>query len=310
MNGKTRNDALSRRIYRSRYEYLFLLPALISVAVFCYRPMIGVIMAFQNYTPRGGLLNSEWVGLAHFQNFLTNRNFYNALKNTMVISVLGFLVGFPLPIVLALMFSEVRFIRFKKITQTVSYLPHFISWVIISGVLYKILNHDYGSVNLLIVALGGKPIDFLKDKDFFIPMLITVSIWKELGWNSIIYLAAITGVDVQLYEAATVDGAGRFKKIFYITLPGIYPTIALLLILSAGSIFGSAYTSFDAIFNLRNPYVADAANVLEYYIYREGIYNRNFSYATAVGMALSIVSFSCVFTANSISRKLQGYGVF
>lgn len=307
---RTKLKNLLREIIRNRTIYIFLLPALISVVVFNYRPMVGVVMAFQDFTPKGGLFNSPWVGLKHFIKFLTNPDFYSALKNTLSINFLGLLIGFPMPIILAIMLNELRPGKYKKFSQTVSYLPHFISWVIIAGMMYKLLNYDAGSLNILIRSLGGQPIDFLKRIDFFWPILISLTIWKELGWNSIIYLASISSIDQELYEAASVDGASRLRKLFSITLPGIAPTIGLLLILSAGNLVMHGGASFDAVFNLRNAYVADAANVLDYYTYREGVYYRNFSYATAIGLALSFTSLLLVLGANRLSRKFRGYGAF
>ena len=289
--------------------YLFLLPAFITVILFNYRPMVGVLMAFQNYTAKGGLFGSEWVGLAQFRSFLSNPEFYRALKNTLLLNFYMIIIGFPLPIIFALMLNEIGGAAFKRITQTITYLPHFISWVIIAGMIYRMLDTDTGSLSALIRLFNnGKNIPLLRDERYFRPMLVTVNIWKELGWNSIIYLAAIAGLDPQLFEAAIVDGAGRLKRLWHITLPGIAPTIFLLLILNIGSLVTGGH--FDAVYSMQNPYIIGNASIIEYYVYMQGIFKQQFSYATAVGLSQSLVCLLLVFGSNALSRRFRGEGAF
>jgi len=298
-----------RSIKRNKIFYLFLIPALATVGTFSYPAMYGVVMAFQNFTAGGGYFGSEWVGLEHFRTFLRDPNFYNALRNTLLLNFYAIAFGFPAPIIFALLLNEMRGILFKRVTQTITYLPHFISWVIIAGMIYRMFDTHTGSITALIRFFNnGQNIPILRDPSFFRPMVVAFSIWKGLGWNSIIYLAAISGIDPQLYEAATVDGAGRIRKIWNITLPGIMPTIILLLILTAGSIAGDGW--FDAVFNLQNPYTVSRASTLGYFTYREGIFFQRFSYATAIGLTQAVVAFTLVFSANALSRKVRGEGAF
>ena len=300
---------LLRDIRKNAVFYVFLIPAFVTVILFNYRPMVGVLMAFQNFTAKGGLFGSEWVGMTHFESFLTNPEFYLSLKNTLLINLYMIIIGFPLPIIFALMLNEIGGIAFKRVTQTITYLPHFISWVIIAGMVYRMLDSDTGSVTALIRLLNnGRNIPLLRDGKFFRPMLISISIWKELGWNSIIYLAAISGLDPQLYEAATVDGAGRLRRLWHITLPGIFPTIFLLLIINIGTLVTGGH--FDAVFNMQNPYIIGNASIIEYYVYMQGIFKQQFSYATAVGLAQSLVCLMLVFGSNALSRKFRGEGAF
>lgn len=306
-----RLKTLKNDFIRYKMHYLFLLPALITVAIFAYRPMVGVLMAFQDYSATEGILGSPFVGLKHFYEFLQTPDFYKAFKNTIGINILMICIGFPIPIIFALMINEIRNKHFKKICQTISYLPHFISWVVIAGMVYRMLDIESGSINLLIKLFGGEPVAFLREAKYFWPILISTSIWKELGWDSIIFLAAISSIDSRLYEAAIVDGAGRLRQIISITLPGISTTIGLLLIFRVGTLVNaSGGASFDAIFNLQNPLVMDSSMVLDIYVYIEGIQWLRTSYATAIGLTQSIVSFLLVVIANKISKRLTGYGAF
>lgn len=300
-----------KKIFKYKVMYLFLLPAIVLTFIFSYIPMFGVMMAFQDFKIKLGYFGSPFVGFKYFGQFLSNKDFYLALKNTLAINVLDIVIGFPLPIIFSLLLNEIKSNSFKRVTQTITYLPHFISWVVISGLFYRLLDYDSGSINFFINALGFDKVAFFRDPKYFWPILISLSIWKDLGWNSIIYLAAISGIDQEQYEAATVDGAGRLQKILHITLPGIAPTAALLLILTMGSLFAStSSSSFDAVYNLRNPMVTSAAHVLDIYVYTEGIRFNRLSYAAAIGFAQSVLSFGMVALANSTSRKLKGYGAF
>ena len=310
---KQRSQAsdLRKRIYQNKTLYFFLIPAVVLTIIFCYRPMIGVIIAFQEYDARAGFFGSPFVGLKHFKKFLQVPDFYRALRNTVTINLLNMAVGFTLPIIFALVLNELYSVKIKRVVQTITYLPHFVSWIVIGGMVYRLLAVDTGSVNLLLMFFGKDQVPFMRNSDMFYPIFITVAVWKELGWNSIIYLAALQGIDPQLYEAAIVDGAGRLRCIFSITLPGIATTIGLLFILTIGTLVNAGGgASLEAIFSMRNPLIMDRALVVDLYTYMEGISLGYFSYAAAIGLTQSVVSFMLVMFANFISRRLMKFGVF
>jgi putative aldouronate transport system permease protein len=291
--------------------YLFLLPAACLCLVFFYRPMVGLVMAFQDYKVTKGLWNSPFVGLANFREFLRNPNFFLTLRNTLVINGLNIGIGFPLPIVFALIIHSIPDGSFKRTTQTISYLPHFISWVVIAGLVYKILDHESGAVNLLLRLLGGKAVPFMRQQQSFWGIITFVAIWKELGWNTIIFLAALASIDMEQYEAAIIDGATGPQKLAYITLPGISPVIALMFIFTIGNLFNAnGNVSFDAIFNMRNALVSDTANTIDFFIYQEGVSSNRMSFAAAIGFLQNLISFLVVMSANAVSRRIRGYGAF
>ncbi len=289
-------------LWKQRVLYLFLLPGAVAVLLFSYAPMVGLIIAFQDYKVTGGFLGGEFVGLEHFRNFLSDPEFYNALRNTLAIGGLMILFGFPAPIILALMIDAVRSMRVKKLVQSITYLPHFITWVFISSLVYRLLESESGIVNLLLVKLGLEPINFMQDPDYFWGILIVTSIWQSVGWNTIIYLAAITGIDPEIHSAAMVDGAGRFQRMISITLPCILPTIAILFVLSLGSLFT---VNFEAVFNLMNGFVQSKADVIDTYIYRTGVQMAHFSYATAIGFARSLIAAALVVIGYLFSNKMN-----
>ncbi len=279
--------------------------------VFYYTPMGGLIMAFQDYNPIDGFLNSEFVGFKHFIEFMNDDDFIISLRNSLVINGFNIMFGFTLPIAFAIFIFSMKNNMFKKVTQTITYLPHFISWVVVGGMVYKLLDPDTGILNLLLKQLSLEPIPFMRDPGYFWGIITSVSIWKELGWNSIIFLAALSAIDVEQYEAAVVDGANSLQKLIHITLPGIMPTIVLMLIFNIGNLFNAnGNVSFDAIFNMRNAFIADVANTLDFYIYQEGIMRNQISYATAMGFFQNIISLFLVLGANKISKKIRGYGMF
>lgn len=305
------NRDLTRRIRRHSTMYLFLLPAIIVVLLFNYRPMIGIIMAFQKYDITKGMFNSPFIGLQNFQTFLNDDSFWLALRNTVAINGLYILFGFPLPIALAIMIFSMRNGVFKKATQTISYLPHFVSWVVIAGIIYKLLDIDSGIINILIKNLGGTPVAFMREPTMFWGIMTTSGIWKELGWNTIIYLAALSSIDAAQYEAAMVDGANGFDQLIYITLPGIAPVVGLMLIFTVGTLVSTnSAISFDAIYNMRNALVASHADTLDYYIYAKGILSVKYGLSTAAGLVLSLISLFMVLGTNSLSRRLRGFGAF
>ncbi len=297
-----RHHELWRRFKKQRILFLFLVPALVTMLIFSYAPMLGLVMAFQNFKVALGFGGSPFVGLENFKAFLTAPDFFNALKNTVGISVISIVFGFPAPIFLAILIDELPGGRFKKISQTVTYLPHFISWVIIATLVYRLLDVESGIVNLIVTQCGFEPVAFMKEKSLFWPILIFVSIWKEIGWNSIIYLATIANIDPGLYDAARVDGAGRLKRIIHITLPSLAPIASLMFILNLGTLFR---VSFDAVFNLMNPMVMVSADVIDTFVYRMGIRMGRYSYATAVGLAQSVVTFVLVFFGYRYSKLLN-----
>lgn len=291
---------------RQKMFYLFLLPAIIAVLVFNYAPMGGLIIAFQNYKVKTGFLGSEFVGLEHFVKFFKDPMFFRAFKNTMIINLFSIIILFPAPVILALMIDNVRSPKFKKVSQTLTYLPHFVSWVIVATLVYRMVDPYSGIFNLAITKLGFERIPFMREADYFKPILIISGLWKEIGWSSIIYLAAISGVDPELYNAAMVDGAGKFRRIISITLPSIAPTMALMFILSLG---GLAHANFDAVYNLMNPLVATEAEVIDTYVFRTGIQMGRYSYATAIGFTQSVFSIILVVFGFKLAKRFNDYSI-
>ncbi len=282
--------------------YLFLLIPIAQVIIFNYLPMYGIQIAFKDYKLRRGITGSEWIGLKHFQKMFSDAVFYKVLFNTLRLSVLSIVTVFPATIVFALMMNEVQNMKFKRISQTITYLPHFLSWVVVGAFVKQLLSPSTGVVNAVLVRTGllQEPIYFMIQKSMFDTIYIVVSIWKELGWGIIIYLAAIAGIDSSLYEAASIDGTGRFGKVWHITLPGILPTISTLLILRMGSLMS---VGFDPIFNLYNEGTMDVADVISTYVYRRGLIDSKYDYTTAVGLFQNVVGIILVLGGNWISRK-------
>ena len=270
--------------------------------IFCYIPIYGLIIAFKEYNILKPISASRWVGFSHFIEFFQDENFLQIMTNTFGISLLRLFVGFTLPIIFALLLSELTSRKLKRTVQTISYLPHFLSWVVLGGLMMNWLS-DMGMFNALLMKLGllKEPITFLAEPKYFWAIVITSDIWKELGWGAIIYLAAISGVDSAIYEAAKVDGAGRFRRIWSIVLPSIRGTIAVLLILSVGYLMN---TNFDQILVLMNQLNLERSNVLDIFVYRTGLQNGRFSYATAIGLFRSLVAMVLLFIANTATKKL------
>ncbi|GIN71592.1 sugar ABC transporter permease [Bacillus sp. J14TS2] len=300
---------VKRNISFSKYWslYLIMVPGIIYFILFKYLPMWGVIIAFQDYSVFGGLLESTWVGLQHFNHMFHDREFYQVLWNTFIISFYKLLWGFPGPIVLAILLNEIRNMGYKRAIQTLAYLPHFLSWVIVGGILINILSPSTGIVNEVIKFLGMNPILFLADTSWFRSVLVASDIWKEIGWGAIIYLAALAGVDPQLYEAATVDGANKWKQLWYVTIPALLPTIAILFVLRLGNVLD---VGFEQIFVLYNPVVYEVADVIETYVYRAGIEQAQFSYTTAVGLFKSVIALLLVYLANKAAKKMGQEGIW
>ncbi|WP_240941388.1 ABC transporter permease subunit [Paenibacillus sp. HB172176] len=295
------------RYKKHKYFYLMLVPLVAYYVIFEYGPLYGVQIAFKDYMLRQGIWGSSWVGWKHFEYMFTlSPDFYNILKNTVVISLYHIIFGFPAPIVLALLLNELRLEMFKRISQTISYLPHFLSWVVLGGLLMTILSPTTGAVNLVLGWFGIEPIYFLGDPRYFRFTLVISAIWKEIGWGTIIYLAALASVDQHLYEAAKMDGANRWKQTIHITLPSITYVIAILFIFKTGSILSAG---FDQIFNLYNPAVYSVADTLDTYVYRVGLMQLQYSFTTAVGLFKNIIAFSMVMLTNYIVKKMGQEGI-
>lgn len=294
-------------IRRDKFLYLLALPGIVYFLLFRYVPMWGVLISFQQYSPYQGFWKSPWVGFEHFQRFFSNPDFFMLFRNTMAINLLSLVFFFPLPILLSVMLNEVRQAAYKKIVQSIVYLPHFLSWVIIVGISFLLLSAGDGLINNILVALGMEKIDFLTDKRYFWGLLTLQSIWKDAGWGTIIFLASMAGIDPQLYEAAKIDGAGRFRQIWHVTLPGIRSVIVILLILRIGHIMD---VGFEQVFLMMNGAVSDVADVFDTYVYRLGVKQGQFSFSTAVGLFKSVVGLLLVIGANRLAKKFGEDGVY
>lgn len=286
--------------------YLMLLPILVYYLIFKFGPMFGLSIAFMDYKPAKGFLGSKWVGLKHFKNFFSNYYFGRLLRNTVRISICS-LLTFPAPIILALLLNELKSKRFSKWAQTITYIPHFISTVVICGIIVKLTSSTGGITAILHTLFGMEKETLLNSKEYFIPVYILSDLWQTVGWNSIIYLSALAGIDQELYDAAKVDGAGRFKQVIYITIPCLAPTIIIMLILKMGKIFDVGY---EKIMLLYNPAIYEVADVINTYVYRKGLIDAQYSYSAAVGMFNCIVSFLLVTITNKISKKVSGNGLW
>lgn len=291
----------------SKYLYLMLLPGILYFIVFKYVPMGGLIIAFQDYMPWNGILGSEFVGLKHFIRLFSEDTFFMLMRNTLVIFGMNIAFSFPFPILLALMLNELRSAKLKKSIQTIIYLPHFMSWVIIVSIFYVLLTTEGGVINNIIVANGGERISFLTDPRWLRPMYIFQQIWKGSGWGTIVYLAAITNVDEQLYEAADMDGANRVRKTWHITLPAIRPTIVTLLILKIGDVLE---LGFEHMYLLMNSLNKEVAQIFDTYVYTAGIQNGQLSYSTAVDLFKGLIGLILVVGANKLAKKVGEDGVY
>lgn len=278
------------------------LPVFLYYFIFHYLPMYGVIIAFQDYQFLRGVFGSPWVGWENFQDLFESDYFWQVFRNTLLINFYKLLFGFPAPILLALLINEVQQRHFKKIVQTISYVPHFLSWVVLSGIIIEFLSPSRGPINMVLQMLGFEAIYFITEPSWFRSILVSTDIWKSIGFNAIIYLAAIAGINPEIYEAAEVDGISRFQKMIHITIPSIMPVIIIMLILSTGSIIND---DFDQVFNLLNVSVMEVGDVLSTYTYHEGLVRMNYSYASAVGLFKNIIALILVLGANAIARKVD-----
>lgn len=305
---RNRKSSLSRGSFRTQSTknnmliYILLLPAIVITFIFSYLPMPGILMAFQDYNIFKGLTGSPWVGLKHIIDIGRLPALSHAVRNTVMLSVLTLSISFPAAITLALLFNELKVGAFKRVVQTLSYLPYFLSWISVIGIAYTFLS-IYGNINDLSVAIlgeGTERVMFLSKQQLFVPILLMLTLWKEVGWNSIIYLAAISGIDEQLYEAAKMDGATRFQQTMHITLPCIKPTIIILLIFSMGGIFKS---NFELVYGMQNAFIN--FDVISTIVYSRGIQQANYSMAAAVGFTEGLISFMLVFIANKVAKKIS-----
>lgn len=314
LEGRKEQTGISWKKYlKQNYQlYLFLIPGLVFIFIFCILPMVGIVIAFEDYSlfaadnPFAAMFRSEWVGLKHFRNLLARQEFRTAFLNTISISLLKLLINFPVPIIFAILLNELKSQYFSKIVQLVAYLPHFLSWTIVSGMVVSIFSST-GMINHLIGSFGAEPVNFLMNAKFFRWLIVFSDGWKEFGWSSIVYLAAITGLDEECVEAARVDGANEIQKIWYIIIPGIMPTIVMMLILRVGKLMAAG---FEQIFAMYNPTVYSTVDIIETYIYRIGLGDLNFSFGTAVGLFNSVIAFTLVVSSNFIMKKVTKQSIW
>lgn len=302
-----RRRGLLRSIRRSPWLYLMLLPGIVYFAIFKYAPMYGITIAFQDYLPFLGMADSPWVGWKHFERLFSGPDFGRLLSNTLILAFLNVVIAFPAPIIVALMLNELRKQMLKKFIQTAIYVPHFLSWAIVSGLTYLLFALDTGPITVLFNNLFGGNVNFLADPDWFRPLIITQTLWKSTGWGTIIYLAALAGVDKQLYEAAMIDGAGRLQQLRHVTIPAIIPTVVIMLILSIGNFLD---TGFEQIYMLTNSLNREVADVFDTYVYFMGITNGAYSYSTAIGLFKGIVGLIMILGANWLARRFTQSSLF
>ena len=297
---------LARDFRLNKYKYLLVLPVLAYFVLFCYKPMYGLIIAFQDYRANLGIMGSRWVGLRHFQAFFNDPYFFRLLRNTLSISLLSIVFGFPAPIILAIFLNEIKNVAFRRTVQTVTYMPYFISMIVVCSLIRTFTASD-GLFSQIAVSFGGVGKNYLMFPQHFYPIYILSGIWETIGWNSIIYLAALTSIDQEQYEAAIIDGAGRFRRIWSITMPNLLPIIMVLFILRMGGILN---VGFEKIILLYNPNTYQVADVISTFVYRRGIQEAAYSYATAVGLFNSLVNIVFLVTANTLSRKFTEKSLF
>ncbi len=306
-----------RTFRKQKIPQTFAILGIIYLLVFSYVPMSGLVMAFKNYNISLGVMGiftSDWVGLKHFKAFVNDINFWTIIRNTVALSFLKLIFAFPMPIIFAVMLNEIKQNKIKRCIQTISYLPHFISWVIVSGLAINFLATDNGLINQLLISLGlvKEGIPFLTSAGHFWPLAVVLDVWKDMGWWTIIFLAAITGIDPSLYEAADIDGASRFSKILKITIPGIRGTIAVVLILALGNLFGGGLSgsNFEQSYLLGNAMNLEKSQIIQTYIFKVGLSNGRYAYATAIGLIQSVISLVLIFGSNLVSKKVSDTSLF
>ncbi|MDK8191363.1 ABC transporter permease subunit [Paenibacillus sp. UMB7766-LJ446] len=303
----TRLGDAGRYLWRYRILYLLSLPGILYFFLFKYVPLFGSVIAFQNYNIFKGITGSDWVGLEHFQKMFSHYDFLRILNNTILLGLYDLVIAFPVPILLAILLNEVRMIVFKRLLQTIVYMPHFLSWVVISGIFMGIFSMDAGVVNKALGFLGMQPIYFLGEDSYIRSILIGSGIWRDSGYGTIIFLAAIAGINPDLYEAAEVDGAGRLKQIWSITLPSLLPTIMILLLLHIGKFLD---LGFERVFVFLNPLNLESGEILDTYIYKAGLLSQQYSYTTAIGLFKSVVGLMLILLGNFFSKKTTGESLY
>ena len=297
---------IKRELWQNRYLYILAVPIIVYYILFCYLPMFGLVISFKQYELGRGIMESQWVGLKYFREFFCGLYFWRLLRNTLLISFYSILFGFPAPIIFALLMNEVRQRHFKRTVQTITYLPHFISMVVICGIIVDFLSTN-GVLTQALTLFGGDKINYVGNPAYFRIIYVISDIWQDVGWSSIIYLAALTSIDQQLYEAAVIDGAGRWKQTLHITLPGILPTIMIMLIMRMGQVLSVGY---EKIILLYGPGTYEVADVISSYVYRMGIGSSRYSYSSAVGLFQSVVNVILLIAANMTSRRMTGTSLF
>ena len=306
MKSELSANAGKKRWWRNWQLHAMILPGIFFVILFRYVPLGGITVAFREFLPRKGIWGSPWVGLENFRYMFMLPDSFRVMRNTLVIAMLKIVVNFPVPIIVSILLNEVRNAKFKRSVQTIIYLPYFISWVILSGIILDVFARE-GIINGFLGSLGIPPVYFLGDKRAFVGVLIGTDVWKNFGYNTVVYLAAITGIDESLYEAAKIDGANRFQQIMNVTVPGIAPIVTLMLILNLGNVLNAG---FEQVFNLYNPLVYETADIIDTFVYRISLVEANYSLGTAVGLLKSVVSFILIVTSYGIANKYSDYTVF
>lgn len=298
---------ISKKKLRQLPLHIMVIPGVILTFIYHYIPMAGIVMAFQKFVPAKGFFKSKWVGLDNFEYMLNLPNIRSVIYNTIFISVMKIIVGLIVPVVFALLLNEMRRERYKRTLQTIIYFPHFLSWVILGGILIDILSPSNGIINQILGLIGIDPIFFLGDSKWFPFTLVITNTWKNFGYDTIVYLAALTSIDMALYEAAYVDGAGRWKQTLHVTLPGILPMVTLMTVLALGNILNAG---FDQVFNLYSPQVYSTGDILDTLVYRIGLVDAQYSVATAVGLFKSVISLVLILISNKLANKYAGYRIF
>lgn len=302
-----KKPGLLKSYWKYRSLVLLFLPAVVYYALFKYLPIYGVQIAFKKYMFLKGIWGSPWVGFQNFEKLLGMASFWEVLRNTFIISGLKLLFGFPAPILLALLLNELRGVGFKRVVQTISYLPHFLSWVILSGIFIQFLSPSIGPINIAIKAMGGKPIYFLGSESWFRPVLVFTHVWKSVGWGTIVYLAALTGINPEFYEAAHIDGATRWQCMRYITLPSLAPVITIMLIFAVGGVIED---DFSQIYNMYNEAVYSVGDVISTYTYRRGLVKMDYGFASAVDLFKNLVALVLIVVANTVANRVNEYGIW
>ncbi len=300
-------ESWARHLKMNYWLYIFLLPGMVYLLIFRYIPMAGIVIAFKDFNMALGIFKSPWVGFMHFQYLFKSDNFHSILSNSLIISIYRMLAGFPAPIILALLLNEIHSQGFKRTMQTIIYLPHFISWVVVYGILLNFVSPTTGIINHAIKLFGGAPIAFLTKPAYFRSLVVITDIWKGAGWGTVVYMAAIAGIDPTFYEAAIIDGATRFQRAMHVTLPLIANTIVVMLILRTGSLLSNG---FEQVYLMQNALTLDVSEILETYTYKVGLRENRFAFAAAVGLFQSVVGFILIYATNFLSRKIGDGGLW